>query len=96
MNRIIIEVEDEWMNIRLKNAEKTQNLIAEGFGRLRKSISKKTPETPQEVFNLTRKRNSYDKSTKWYNGQKVPMIYICTTLWHEEDFEMATLIRSGK
>ena len=22
------------------------------------------------------------------------MIYICTTLWHEEDFEMATLIRS--
>ena len=29
-----------------------------------------------------------------YKGQQIPMIYICTTLWHEEDFEMATLIRS--
>jgi hypothetical protein len=38
--------------------------------------------------------NNSDKF-RWLSGQKVPMIYICTTLWHEEDFEMATLIRSA-
>ena len=34
------------------------------------------------------------RSLRWFKGQDVPKIFICTTLWHEEDFEMATLIRS--
>ena len=35
-----------------------------------------------------------NKSGMWSKGQKNPYIFICTTLWHEEDFEMATLLRS--
>ena len=47
----------------------------------------------------TRRRNNSGRENimrhiSWYTGQKVPKIYICTTLWHEEDFEMATLVRS--
>ena len=49
----------------------------------------KFPEKPAS------KRFSFERSTRWFKGQQVPMIFICTTLWHEEDFEMATLIRSG-
>ena len=47
----------------------------------------------------TRRRNNSGRENimrhiSWYTGQKVPKIFICTTLWHEEDFEMATLVRS--
>jgi len=95
LNRRIVEVEDEWMNIRLKDAEKTTNTIAEQFTKFRKKLfGRQSLESPNALWKLKRKRNSYDKSTRWLTGQKVPMIYICTTLWHEEDFEMATLIRS--
>ena len=47
------------------------------------------------MIHFLRIKASFDKSARWLDGQKVPMIYICTTLWHEEDFEMATLIRSA-
>ena len=33
------------------------------------------------------------KTTLWDKGQTHPYIFICTTLWHEEDFEMKTLLR---
>ena len=33
-------------------------------------------------------------STKKVNKETVPMIFICTTLWHEEDNEMKTLLTS--
>ena len=34
------------------------------------------------------------KTSIWDKGQHRPYIFICTTLWHEEDFEMRTLLRS--
>lgn len=96
LNRRIIEITEELENIRLKDAESSSNMLMEQLKKIWQTIfPTQSKNGSEDQWKLKRKRNSYDKSTRWLNGQKVPMIYICTTLWHEEDFEMATLIRSA-
>ena len=40
-------------------------------------------------------RKTESRRTKqWSKGQRNPYVFICTTLWHEEEVEMATLMTS--
>ena len=114
MNRRLLDLDDEWKNIRLKNAEDTDekilNTISGSIKRFTKEFFTKKHEnlensgsededehetgSNKEDFRRRAHRHSFERSTRWFKGQQVPHIFICTTLWHEEDFEMATMIRS--
>ena len=69
---------------------------------LGKGVAEDIEDDEAQITNTdfdTRRRNNSGRENimrhiSWYTGQKVPKIFICTTLWHEEDFEMATLVRS--
>jgi len=123
MNRRLLDLDDEWKNIRLKNAEDTDdkllNTISGSIKRFTKEFFTKNKNDDnfeenlgseedeeddenhtagsnnnKEEFRRRAHRHSFERSTRWFKGQQVPHIFICTTLWHEEDFEMATMIRS--
>ena len=45
------------------------------------------------TVNFDRSRTTV-KTAIWNEGQTVPMIFVCTTLWHENEAEMTTLLTS--
>ena len=62
-----------------KRSERVQNRLAE----IVKLASLAAPT-------VSRRKSIYD----FQNKESIPMIFICTTLWHEEDNEMTTLLMS--
>lgn len=110
LNRRILEHDDECLNIVLQDADEvshnTQDCTEEDetSGENNNDASSVTNEDIQLTLERARQFStgrgfSVDshrslRSMRWFKGQQVPKIFICTTLWHEEDFEMATLIRS--
>ena len=40
------------------------------------------------------RRTESRRTKQWSKGQRNPYVFICTTLWHEEEVEMATLMTS--
>ena len=105
LNRRILEHDDECLNIILQDAEEassnTEDNIDEDQNRDESDYYRncyRNSEDVQQTIQRARQfstvsHNSF-RSMRWFKGQEVPKIFICTTLWHEEDFEMATLIRS--
>ena len=102
LNRKVVEVEEEVKNILLKDAEENSHFIISKCQKIFGGVKDKAMDTlgrrqtqdAGEFGQSNMKRFSYDKSYRWSSGQRVPLIYVCTTLWHEEDFEMATMLRS--
>ena len=102
LNRKVVEIEEEVKNILLKDAEenshflisKCQKLFGNVKNKAMDTLGKRKTHEEGEFGQSNMKRFSYDKSYRWSSGQRVPLIYVCTTLWHEEDFEMGTMLRS--
>ncbi|CBY07843.1 unnamed protein product [Oikopleura dioica] len=45
------------------------------------------------TVNFDRSRTTI-KTALWNKGQTIPMVFVCTTLWHENEAEMTTLLTS--
>ena len=47
---------------------------------------------PEVLVDISKSKKENDE--QFHKAEAKPMIFICTTLWHEEDNEMETLIKS--
>jgi hypothetical protein len=56
-------------------------------------IEEFSKRTTRLTVNFDRSRTTI-KTDIWNNGQTVPMVFVCTTLWHENEIEMTTLLTS--
>ena len=75
LNRTIVELPNEWMNIKLRDAESTNNTVAEAISSLgRKIFGRRSSSSPAELWSVKRKRNSYDKSARWLNGPRLHIL----------------------